>query len=72
MAFFQNLVDSLSLGSDLTAIRAKQAEDRPLKEMSDSQIKLIRYGNVFGLTVIVIILGLARYYWRRRTNNFQL
>lgn len=68
----QNIIDGLSLDSDLATIRAKQLTDHPLQELTDSQKKLIRYANVFGLTLIVIIGGVLRYYLRKRMNRFSL
>ena len=67
LVFFQNVVDSLALGDDLIAIRSKGITERPLKEITESVKAGIRYANIFGLTVIVILFGLARYFLRRRT-----
>ncbi|MFH1522925.1 MAG: GldG family protein [Patescibacteria group bacterium] len=66
LVFFQNLVDSLSLDEDLINIRSKGVSDRPIKEITDGQKTLARYFNVFGLTLIVIIFGMIRYFIRRR------
>lgn len=68
LVFFQNLVDSLSLDEDLISIRSKGVSDRPLEELTDSQKALIRYANVFGITIIVVAFGLFRYYSRRRSS----
>jgi len=67
LVFFQNLVDSLSLDQDLINIRSKGIADRPIKELSDMTKAAVRYLNIFGLTVIVIIFGLIRYFLRRRS-----
>ncbi len=67
LVLFQNLVDSLSLDSDLIKIRSKSITDRPLKELSDNQKFLIRYLNIFGMTIVVIVFGMFRYYWRRKS-----
>ena len=64
--FFQNLVDSLSLDDDLINIRSKEITSRPIKELSDSAKIAIRYINVFGITFLVIIFGMIRYYSRRK------
>ncbi|MFH0951326.1 MAG: GldG family protein [bacterium] len=72
LTLFQNLVDNLALDSDLATIRAKEMIDRPIKDISATHKRWLRYGNVFGLTILVIILGLARYYWRRKSNHFSL
>jgi len=68
LIFFQNLVDSLSLDEDLISIRSKGVSDRPLEELSDSEKSFIRYGNIFGVTIIVVLFGLFRYYSRRRSD----
>jgi gliding-associated putative ABC transporter substrate-binding component GldG len=68
LTFFQNLVDSLSFDEDLISIRSKGASSRPIKEgLSDGTRVVIRYLNVFALTVIVILFGMVRYYLRRRS-----
>ncbi len=65
--FFQNLVDSLSMDASLINIRSKGVTSRPIKELTDTQKMLIRYLNVFGITVLVIIFGLLRYFMRRKS-----
>ncbi len=65
--FFQNLVDGLSMDASLISIRSKGITDRPIKELSYTQKMLIRYLNIFGLTIIVILFGLLRYYLRRKS-----
>lgn len=67
LVFFQNLIDSLSLDEDLINIRSKGVSDRPLKELSDGAKAAIRYLNIFGLTIIIVAFGMARYYARRRS-----
>ena len=67
LIFFQNIVDSLALGDDLIAIRSKGITERPLKEITESVKATVRYANVFGLTAIIILFGMIRYYARRRT-----
>ncbi len=65
---FLNLVDSLSLDDALISIRSKVATSRPIDDtkLDDAKRATLRYVNVFGVTIIVIIFGLARYYLRRR------
>lgn len=69
LILFQNLVDSLSLDGDLISIRSQGVTERPIKELSDGARAAIRYGNIFGLTLIVVAFGLIRYFIRRR-NEF--
>ncbi|MBI4812732.1 GldG family protein [Candidatus Falkowbacteria bacterium] len=66
LLFFQNLVDSLSLDEDLINIRSKGVTERPIKELSESAKAAVRYGNIFGMTLVVVIFGMARYFIRRR------
>ncbi|PLX27456.1 hypothetical protein C0583_04055 [Candidatus Parcubacteria bacterium] len=67
---FLNLVDSLSLDEDLIKIRSKVATSRPIdSELEDSDRAFLRYFNVFGITAIVVIFGVGRYFMRRR-NRF--
>ncbi len=67
LTMFQNLVDILSLDEDLINIRSKVVTSRPIKDLSDGGRAAVRYFNVFGLTIVVIIFGLLRYYMRRRS-----
>ncbi|MDO8668044.1 MAG: GldG family protein [bacterium] len=66
LVFFQNVVDSLALGDDLISIRSKGITERPIKEISESIKAMVRYANIFGITAVVILFGLARYFLRRR------
>ncbi|MFH1582927.1 MAG: GldG family protein [Candidatus Falkowbacteria bacterium] len=67
LVFFQNVIDGLSLGSDLISIRSKGVTERPLKEISESVKAAVRYANIFGLTIIVVLFGMVRYFLRRKT-----
>ena len=68
LTMFQNLVDSLSLDEDLINIRSKTVSSRPIKEeLSDGAKAAIRYTNVLGLTAVVILYGLIRYFLRRKS-----
>lgn len=67
LAFFQNLVDIMSLDEDLIQVRSKVVSSRPIKELSDTQRSAMRYFNIFGMTVIVLAYGMGRYYLRRRS-----
>jgi len=68
LTFFQNIVDSISLDNDLIAIRSKVVSSRPIKEdLSDGAKSAMRYVNVFGVTLVVVVFGMARYYARRKS-----
>lgn len=69
LTFFQNIVDSLSLGDDLINIRSKTIVSRPIndgEELEDAQRNSIRFFNIFGVTILVVGFGLMRYYMRRK------
>lgn len=66
---FLNIVDSVSLDDDLIEIRSKVATSRPIDEtdLDDAKRASLRYMNVFGITVLVVIFGVSRYFGRRRS-----
>lgn len=66
LVLFQNLIDSITLGDDLIKIRSKGITDRSIKELDATQKKYFKYGNIFGITLIVIIGGMLRYFLRKR------
>jgi gliding-associated putative ABC transporter substrate-binding component GldG len=69
MIFFQNLVDGLSLDNDLINIRVKTTTERPITLPVPAAKEAIRYLNIFGVTAIVLIVGLLRYFLRRRNKT---
>lgn len=69
LTFFQNLIDSVSLDDDLINIRSKGVTERPIKELSDAKKSLIKYLNIFGITFIVVVFGMVRYYFRRKNRT---
>jgi ABC-type uncharacterized transport system involved in gliding motility auxiliary subunit len=69
MLFFQNLVDGLSLDSGLINIRAKSATERPITLPDNSAKEAMRYLNIFGITILVLAIGMLRYFLRRRNKK---
>ncbi|OGF18625.1 hypothetical protein A3G56_02325 [Candidatus Falkowbacteria bacterium RIFCSPLOWO2_12_FULL_45_10] len=67
LTFFQNIVDSVTLDADLITIRSKEVNERPLSQIADSRKRALKYGNVFGVTVVVLAFGLWRYFGRKKT-----
>jgi ABC-2 type transport system permease protein len=64
--FFQNAVDYLTVGSDLISIRSKSIADRPLKQIDEEGKMIIKTINIILIPALVIILGLIRYYKRKK------
>jgi len=67
LIFFQNLVDGLSLDEDLITIRSGGISEKPLKPVSKEKKSLLRYLNIFGMTILVLGFGLLRYFLRRKS-----
>ena len=72
LLFFQNIVDGLTLDSDLINIRAKSATERPIQTLSPAAKETVRYVNIFGVTIVVLAFGLARYFLRRRSKKVKV
>lgn len=67
LLFFQNSADALTMDESLIKIRAKTANDRPIKaDLSETAKNSIKFFNIFGITVIVLLAGLLRYFLRKK------
>ncbi|OGY85990.1 MAG: hypothetical protein A2458_03870 [Candidatus Kerfeldbacteria bacterium RIFOXYC2_FULL_38_9] len=64
-----NAVDALSQENSLISIRSRNALNRPLKSIDDSQKALIKYLNIFSSVIIVVVLALGAYFIRRRQDR---
>jgi gliding-associated putative ABC transporter substrate-binding component GldG len=67
--FFQNTVDLLTLGDELIGIRSQTFTSRPLKETSDSERFLLKFLVIGGIPILVSIIGITRYFLRRRAKQ---
>ncbi|MCC6749578.1 MAG: GldG family protein [Deltaproteobacteria bacterium] len=64
LMLLHNVVDYLAQDESLIAIRAKTQTRRPLENVEDSTVTLIRVGNIVGVPLALILVGLLR--WRLR------
>jgi ABC-type uncharacterized transport system involved in gliding motility auxiliary subunit len=64
--FFQNMVDWLLQDEDLIAIRSRDVTDRPLEPVSEPTKRFVKYGNILGSPLLVILIGLGLWQARRR------
>jgi gliding-associated putative ABC transporter substrate-binding component GldG len=64
--FFMNLVDWLTQDSDMMQIRGREAATRPLKKVSDSTKQTVKIANIIGPPVLVILVGVGRWVFRRQ------
>jgi gliding-associated putative ABC transporter substrate-binding component GldG len=69
LTFFLNIVDWLIRDESLISIRSKQVTTRPLKEISSGARKLIKYGNIFGLPILVIVFGVVRWQLKKKVRR---
>jgi hypothetical protein len=73
VAWLLNVVDWLTLDENLISIRSRTLVDRTLDTdqlgEGTSRTNVIRYANIFGMPVLVIILGLVIFFKRRETIN---
>ena len=67
--FFLNLMDWLNVGDELIQVRARQVDERPLREISEEEKSYLRFLNIFAMPLLIIIFGLARYRFRRRAQR---
>ncbi|RUT79343.1 GldG family protein [Ancylomarina longa] len=67
--FIANAVDWLSDDSGLMSLRTKGVSSRPLNEMTDSKVFLIKYINFLLPLILMIVYGLIRFERRRRRRN---
>lgn len=72
LVFLQNIFDGAGLDSDLAGIRSKRLASRSLNDLPQSAKDGWRYLNVFGVTVVVLIFGLLRYWLRKKTKTIEI
>lgn len=65
LLFFQNAIDWAVTDTDLSVIRARQAEDRPLAAMDASVRNWVKYGNLVGPSLLLLLVGGVRRLRRR-------
>jgi ABC-type uncharacterized transport system involved in gliding motility auxiliary subunit len=66
LLFFQNLVDWLMQDEDLIGIRSREVTDRPLRTVSEPTKRVVKYANMLGSPLLVVVLGLLAWQLRRR------
>jgi gliding-associated putative ABC transporter substrate-binding component GldG len=69
LAFLLNVVDWLTKEGGLISIRSRAVTSRPLAEVSDGTRQLVKYANVFGPPLLVVLVGVWRWQMRRRAKR---
>ena len=73
LIFFVNAVDWLVQDAELIKIRNRGLSDRPIAELSPQAKSALRYANVIGVPLLLVLFGIGRWQWRRaRLQNFKL
>ncbi len=67
--FLLNAIDWATRGGDLIDIRSRAVIDRPLKEVSARGKTMVRFLNNFGISLLVVLFGLYRFYTRRKNRT---
>ncbi|MFQ5646418.1 MAG: Gldg family protein [bacterium] len=62
---FMNIVDWMSNSNDLIEIRSRAVTDRPLVKTTATEKFWIRSSNIYGVSLLLVMLGLIRFYRRR-------
>ncbi|MEE9206869.1 MAG: Gldg family protein [Gemmatimonadota bacterium] len=66
LRFFENAVDWLAEEESLISIRAKSRRPPPLLFDSDTTRNSVKYLNLIGLPVLIVLLGVGRLFRRRK------
>jgi gliding-associated putative ABC transporter substrate-binding component GldG len=69
LIFFQNAIDVLTQDESLVSIRAKGSNDRPIKELDEKERNWIKFINILGVSILVLIIGVGRSIVRKRGNK---
>lgn len=65
--FVRNIIDSLSDREEYTIMRSKGVLHRPMEEVSEAKRSFIKFFNIFGLPILIILAGLLTWFlWLQR------
>jgi len=67
--FFENAVDSMAMGGQLIGIRSKGVTDRPIEELSPAGIALVKYSNILGPPLLLVVVGLIIIFLNRQKRH---
>lgn len=64
--FVANMADMLALGDQLAGIRSAPVNTRPLKQLSEAQQQFLKWANVLGVPVLLVLFGLLLWWFRNQ------
>lgn len=66
VTFFENVIDAMTLGETLVGIRSRPVTARPIMNLDAGEKAMIRYANMLGIPLLIILGGFGGVVWRRR------
>ena len=69
LTFMENAVDWCTMGDALIGIRSRAGAIRPLKPLSDGARTAVKFANLLGVPLLVVLGGLGWLAFRRRTRS---
>jgi ABC-type uncharacterized transport system involved in gliding motility auxiliary subunit len=66
-AFVQNILDWMTNEEGLIAVRMKTLNDPPIESASEAVKAAVKYGNIIGIPLALVLFGLIR--WRIRRSK---
>jgi ABC-type uncharacterized transport system. len=72
LTLFSNIVDGLTLGSDIIKVRASAYFSRELKKISDNGKLFYRFVTILLVPIILVCYAIARFFIRRKERQFYL
>jgi ABC-type uncharacterized transport system involved in gliding motility auxiliary subunit len=66
-AFVQNILDWMTNEEGLIAVRMKTLNDPPIESASEVVKAVVKYGNIIGIPLALVLFGLIR--WRIRRSK---
>ena len=69
LTFMENAVDWCTMGDVLIGIRSRAGAVRPLRPLSDGARTAVKFANLLGVPLLVVMGGLGWLAFRRRTRR---
>ncbi len=69
LAFVLNVIDWLAQDEALAQVRNKGMQNRPLDQISEGKVTLIKAANIVGLPLLLLIIGLVRWRFRQSARS---
>ena len=71
LTFTQNLIDGMTLDPALASIRSKSVNERAIRPLDDTARTLVKYGNIVGVPLVVVVYAVIRFAWRKKSQRVE-